>query len=236
MTTRIKKRILRPDHPDALARKGPRTAADKTRIGQNARRHGLSLPVLHDEGFCDEVDAMARRICKPAADTPAADTPASKAPAAPACDPEMLYLAQRIAEAQLEVMRVRRARFALVAGDFADPHFRTSRGLMARIAMLSQAGDMLNRGEPVPPATAQAILHRPQGADKYALILAEASAELIAMDRYERRALSRRKFAIRAYENARIAAMVLRLAKRRRDGRDPPAARNDDFGRTKSGD
>jgi hypothetical protein len=233
MTTRIKKRILRPDHPDALMRKGPRTVADKMRIGQNACRHGLSLPVLDDEGFCAEVDAMARRICGSAADTPADK-------AAPARDPEMHYLAQRIAEAQLEVMRVRRARFALVAGDFADPNFRTSRGLMARIAMLSQAGDMLNRGETVSPATAQAILHRPQGAEKYALILAEASAELIAMDRYERRAISRRKFAIRAYEKVRVEAIVLRLAKRRRevknDGHDPSAARDDDFGRTKSGD
>ena len=57
-----------------------------------------------------------------------------------------------------------------------------------------------------------AIEARPQGADKLALILSDASAELARMDRYERRALWRRKFAIREFDAAQAAAAEERKA------------------------
>jgi len=43
----------------------------------------------------------------------------------------------------------------------------------------------------------------PQEPHKFALILSQALKQLLAMDRYERRALSRRKFAIRAFDEPR---------------------------------
>ena len=46
----------------------------------------------------------------------------------------------------------------------------------------------------------------PQGPDKLATILSGEAKELLAMDRYERRALARRKFAIRAFDAARSRA------------------------------
>jgi hypothetical protein len=51
----------------------------------------------------------------------------------------------------------------------------------------------------------EAIQMKPQGAEKLALILSDASAELARMDRYERRALSQRKFAIREFDAAQAA-------------------------------
>jgi hypothetical protein len=51
-----------------------------------------------------------------------------------------------------------------------------------------------------------AIEIKPQGAEKLALILSDASAELARMDRYERRALWRRKLAIREFDAAQAAA------------------------------
>src|SRR5215470_10825383 len=43
----------------------------------------------------------------------------------------------------------------------------------------------------------------PQGPDKLATILSGEAKKLLGMDRYERRALARRKFAIRAFDAAR---------------------------------
>jgi hypothetical protein len=41
------------------------------------------------------------------------------------------------------------------------------------------------------------------GPHKFATILSQEAKHLLAMDRYERRALSRRKFAIQAFDEAR---------------------------------
>jgi hypothetical protein len=43
----------------------------------------------------------------------------------------------------------------------------------------------------------------PEGADKFATIVMDKVHELFLLDRYERRALSRRKFAIRALDEAK---------------------------------
>ena len=68
------------------------------------------------------------------------------------------------------------------------------------VLSLSQAEDQPLSG---PPDMLAFMEIRPQGAEKLALILSDASAELARMDRYERRALSRRKFAIRDFDAAR---------------------------------
>ena len=47
------------------------------------------------------------------------------------------------------------------------------------------------------------VISTPQGPHKLATILSQEAKKLLAMDRYERRALSRRKFAIRAFDEAR---------------------------------
>ena len=53
------------------------------------------------------------------------------------------------------------------------------------------------------PALSKYLTSTPQGPQKFATILLQETKQLLAMDRYERRALSRRKFAIREFDVAR---------------------------------
>ena len=116
---------------------GPRTAAGKAVVARNARRHGLSLPLGREQAIELDVDALARRIV------------GSIAGLEP--EPRLHALACRIAEAQLDLARVRRARLPVRARLETDP---------------------------------------------------AAAHELLRLDRYERSALARRKFALRAFDAA----------------------------------
>jgi hypothetical protein len=48
----------------------------------------------------------------------------------------------------------------------------------------------------------------PEGPEKFATILSGETKQLVAMDRYERRALSRRKIAIQAFDDVRRGHQV----------------------------
>jgi hypothetical protein len=69
--------------------------------------------------------------------------------------------------------------------------------------MLGGVVELLTRGLPVPDDMRKAAFGRPQGALKFALILADVADQLAKLDRYERRALSRRKAAVREFDAAR---------------------------------
>ncbi len=80
---------------NARASTGPKTAHGRAHSARNARRHGLSLPVLADPSLSEEVDVLASEI------------------AGAGATPEIHELARRIAEAQIDLRRVRSARHDL---------------------------------------------------------------------------------------------------------------------------
>jgi hypothetical protein len=136
----------------ANARKstGPRTPLGKAHAARNARRLGLSLSVLADPVLSDQVAVLTREI------------------AGEANDGNILELARRVAEAQINLQRVRRARHQFLS------------------TRLTRAGRASSSPAPDPHELAN--------------ILVQNFKEINAMDRYERRALSRRRFAIRALD------------------------------------
>ncbi|HLH90974.1 MAG TPA: hypothetical protein VKX28_21190 [Xanthobacteraceae bacterium] len=84
----------RANRDNAARSTGPRTRAGKTTAARNAWRHGLSLPVLADAALAPEVAALARAIAGEGASA------ASRT------------AATRIAEAQIDLVRVRSVRLA----------------------------------------------------------------------------------------------------------------------------
>ena len=166
----------------------------KIRTARNAHRHGLSLSVFVDPARYAELESLAHLI------------------AGEGASQKVLELARRIAEAQIDLQRVRQARLALLARDLSDAEYRPHKFFIDSKKMMKAIAGLLRKNGPMailPPeleTAAMDILCKPEGANKFALILSDCTNQLMAMDRYERRALSRRKFAIRALVDARRLA------------------------------
>jgi hypothetical protein len=177
---------------NAKSSTGPKTAAGKTRAAQNALRHGLNVLVLSDPGLAPEVEAMARKISRLYADN------------------ETLEQARRIAEAQVDLNRVRDSRRRLIIEFLTDPNYQPFHVLrhQLRLSKMKDRVD-LDRG-PFKIDEIEAMTRpRPlEGEEKLAAILGERASQLAALDRYERRAWSRRKFAIRRFDVARAYAVA----------------------------
>jgi len=142
MTSTLK---IRSNRANAQASTGPRTAHGRAHAGQNARRHGLSLPIVSVPALSRQAEALAQQI------------------ADGSTDPTLVELARRVAEAQVDLLRIRRARDDLFAHN---------------------VGDLDGKN------------------------VTDVTKELVALDPYERRALSRRKFAIRDFDAGRRQIIV----------------------------
>ena len=123
---------------------------------------------------------------------------------------EILKLANRIAEAQIDIVRIRQARHDLLSQYLNDPEFRPYQYFKDAHALGKIIAGYMRRFGPevvLPPEVvrnADHLLHwKPQGAEKFAHVLSDLAPKLVAIDRYGRRALSRRKFAIRDFDAAR---------------------------------
>jgi hypothetical protein len=166
---------------NARASTGPQTTRGGARAARNELRHGLSLPARSIPALSEEVETLAGEIAGPGANVATQE------------------LARRVAEAQIDLRRERCARHKLLSAALANPHYDNWREKMAFIQSL------LRKNAPdLPVEHLRPYLNsKPQGPYKLATILSQETERLLALDRYERRPLSRRKFAVRAFDEAR---------------------------------
>ena len=100
---------VRANRANARASTGPRSTLGRARSAQNALRHALSRSVYSDPSLSEEVEKFACEI------------------AGPHPHPEILPIARRIAEAQIDLHRVRAARLQFMSDKLRDRLYSASR-------------------------------------------------------------------------------------------------------------
>jgi hypothetical protein len=166
---------------NALRSTGPRSASGKNRASRNALRHGLAAARPLDGKLARAIDRLARKLLAGVGDVVA------------------LAHAQSAAEASLDVARARHIKVALIervaamndllATPTVDPVERAWQ-LKAVDSAWAAREPASKRDDPPAPVPKSQL-------DRYGEALRRALPDLIKLDRYERRAVSRRAQAIR---------------------------------------
>ncbi len=191
---------------------GPRTAGGRLRASLNALKHGLAVPAAAHPAFQQDIDNVARVLAGEAQH-----------------DPVVMVRALKVAEAAVDVQRARRARLELLRGwDWstgepkrvtpAEPMLdftpvrkslrnlaqqQNSKERMRHIKLLQRVAKTLDRVGKVVTA-----LEKKNSAAPYTTS-DQLFGQLERLDRYERRARSRRERAIKEFDYMKAKAMSI---------------------------
>jgi hypothetical protein len=183
-------RQRRANQANAKASKGPKTKAGRARSARNALRHGLSIPVCKEPSLSIQAEEIALKL------------------AGPDPDEALLDRARVVGEAQVDLNRVRARRNALVSQLLADPEYQplSAYKIQApRVRSVERVCRILRRFPNFRDIKPQIELKPLKDEEKFATIVEDRIRELAALDRYERRAISKRKSAIRAFDSASMS-------------------------------
>ena len=158
-------RKVKANRANARSSTGPNTAQGKTRAAQNARRHGLSISITFDPALSEEAKVLAREI------------------AGEGADHEIYQLARRIADAQIELRRVRDARHQILSNNLNDPYYKLSSKHACETKTIGKLF-LPNAPEMTMAELTRFVMSTPQGSHKLAIILSEEAKQLRALDRF----------------------------------------------------
>jgi hypothetical protein len=111
-------RKITANRANARASTGPQTTRGRARAARNALRHALSLPVCSIPALSEEVEALAREIAGPGANA------------------ETQELARRVAEAQIDLRRVRSARHQFLCDTLSEGYYESYANVRMKVKIL----------------------------------------------------------------------------------------------------
>jgi hypothetical protein len=179
-------RQRRANQANGKAGRGPKTKAGKARSARNALRHGLSIPVCKEPSLSIQAEEIALKL------------------AGPDPDESLLDRARAVGEAQVDLNRVRARRNALFAQLLADPEYQplsAHKNQVRIMRKIDRVQRILGKSFDLDDIDGLIELKPLEGDEKFATVVEDRVRELAALDRYERRAIAKRKSAIRAFDS-----------------------------------